>query len=135
MFVVDDSGSDVSLFTQAIHERSQQIMVRSWLDAVEFRDFVLSGKEPHTLPSLIVLDLCMPGVDGVALTECLRESDVYCEIPVLILTSSSDKRSVQRAYSAKCSGYVVKPLDPREFVDVVQKIYDYWITCNVPPCT
>jgi DNA-binding response OmpR family regulator len=66
-------------------------------------------KEP---PDLIILDLYLPGLDGVALIQQLRSEVETANVPVLVFSVDSDPDQVQRAYQTGASDYLVTPYDP-----------------------
>jgi CheY-like chemotaxis protein len=65
------------------------------------------------LPRLVVMDLQLPGMDGLALTQQLRATPGWERIPILAVTASAMRGDEQRALAAGCSGYITKPIDTR----------------------
>ena len=66
------------------------------------------------LPDLILMDLALPGMDGLALTRYLRSQEHTCRIPVVALTAFAMKRDEEKAREAGCTAYIVKPIDTRK---------------------
>jgi CheY-like chemotaxis protein len=80
-------------------------------------------------PGIIVLDLNMPRMDGrEALTE-IKSDDSLCEIPVVVLTTSTDAEDVSRCYCAGASSFIAKPVTHAGLVDVMRHLKDYWFDC------
>ncbi|HKP95417.1 MAG TPA: response regulator [Fibrobacteria bacterium] len=65
-------------------------------------------------PDLILMDLALPGMDGLALTRHLRTQEATRRIPVVALTAFAMKRDEERAMEAGCDAYIVKPIDTRK---------------------
>jgi CheY-like chemotaxis protein len=65
------------------------------------------------LPRLVVMDLQLPGMDGLTLTQQLRATPGWEHIPILAVTASAMRGDEQRALAAGCSGYITKPIDTR----------------------
>ncbi|EQA35969.1 response regulator receiver domain protein [Leptospira inadai serovar Lyme str. 10] len=64
-------------------------------------------------PTIILLDLSLPGIDGIALTRKIRNDRSVCEIPIIAITSYPDRYTRFEALKAGCSAYMVKPIDTR----------------------
>lgn len=65
------------------------------------------------LPDLILMDLALPGMDGLALTRLLRSQEATRDVPVVALTAFAMKRDEEKALEAGCIAYVPKPIDTR----------------------
>ena len=72
-------------------------------------------------PDLILMDIQLPGMDGLAATRQLKANPVTCDIPVLAVTSYAMKGDEAKAFEVGCSGYVTKPIDKRLFLEAVAK--------------
>jgi len=63
-------------------------------------------------PDLIILDITMPGLDGLTVCSCLKQSQTLSEIPILMLTAQYEVENVNKAMAAGADDYIVKPYDP-----------------------
>lgn len=72
-------------------------------------------------PDLILLDYEMPGMDGVETFEKIKEIDLGKELPVVFLTSVSEKRRIIEVLKLNPAGYILKPVDQEKLLDVVEK--------------
>lgn len=77
-------------------------------------------KEEDT-PDLIILDIEMPEIDGYQMLEMIRERPELKQVPVIFLTSNSDKEHVARAVNSGANDYAVKPIDEEVFMEKVRK--------------
>lgn len=77
-------------------------------------------------PDLILLDLNMPGMDGMEFLERVKGSDDLRHIPVIVLTSSIAPDDIYGAYSRYCAGYIRKPVDIAGLSKIVDAIDGYW---------
>lgn len=84
-------------------------------------------------PDLILLDLNMPVMDGRELLAEIVEDEELRQIPVVVLTTSSDQDDVLSMYKLRCSAYATKPVDFEEFRSVIQQITDFYFTLVVLP--
>lgn len=78
-------------------------------------------KEEDT-PDLIILDIEMPEIDGYEMLEMIREREDLNQVPVLFLTSNSDKQHVVKAINGGANDYAVKPIDEESFMGKVHKL-------------
>jgi len=84
-------------------------------------------------PALILLDLNMPGLDGRALLEIVKQDKLLRRIPVVILTTSTDARDIDRCYELGASTYIQKPVDFDGLIRVAKVIRDYWFGIALVP--
>ena len=80
----------------------------------------LSSVEEHR-PDLILLDVMMPGLDGLTVCSRLKKSETFGTIPIVMLTARSDAEDVNKAMTAGADDYVVKPYDPAVLQAKVQR--------------
>ena len=76
----------------------------------------------HTLPNLILMDIQMPGMDGLTLTRLLKANPSYRHIPVVALTALAMKGDENKAREAGCQSYVIKPIETRKLPGQVAEI-------------
>jgi len=84
-------------------------------------------------PALILLDLNMPGLDGRALLELIKQDKDLRRIPVVILTTSNDARDIDRCYELGASTYIQKPVDFDGLIRVAAVLRDYWFGIALLP--
>lgn len=83
-------------------------------------------------PSLVLLDLKLPKIDGMEVLDRIKRDANLSAIPVVILTSSREHRDVRAAYRLGANAYVVKPMKLREFGDAIRQIAIFWTMINEP---
>jgi CheY-like chemotaxis protein len=138
ILMVDDNADDVELALLAFREAriSNPIAVatsgQGALDRLFGRTMQQDGKR-YPLPDLILLDLKMPGVDGLEVLRQLRAAPVLKMIPVVIMTSSSLEGDRIMSYSLGANSYLVKPVSLENMVRLASVINDYWLSINVGP--
>jgi len=94
--------------------RSQGYQVREATTALAA--FEMLDKER---PDLIVMDIQLPGIDGLEATRKLKEQPATADIPVIAVTSYAMKGDREKALAAGCAGYVTKPIDKNTFIQEV----------------
>ncbi len=112
ILIVDDSETAVQLLRHHLQTESFQI-----LTAHDGLDAVRVAHSEH--PDLILMDLVMPGLDGLAAVRELKKAEDTREIPVIMVTTRDDPLQVERSYTVGCSDYVTKPVDRGELLSKI----------------
>ncbi|MBW4520524.1 MAG: response regulator [Scytolyngbya sp. HA4215-MV1] len=84
-------------------------------------------------PSVILLDLNLPGTDGRDVLELLKQDQKFKKIPVVVFTTSSNPKDIEFCYQNGANGYLIKPVDLEELEKTVQAFVSYWLVTNTPP--
>lgn len=84
-------------------------------------------------PCLILLDLNMPRMGGLEFLQVVKQDGILRRIPVVVLTSSGEEQDKVDSFDLGVTGYMVKPVDYRQFVEVVRAINLYWTLSELPP--
>lgn len=132
ILVVDDNPDDVELTLRVLrtHRIANDVQVaRDGVEAMEF----LEKTPDQELPSLILLDLKMPRMDGLEVLRRIRASPRTKHLPVTIMTTSREERDVVASYELGANSYVQKPVEFEEFEDAVRYLGLYWLILNVAP--
>jgi two-component system, response regulator len=107
-------------------------------DGVEALDY-LFGTGPHAgrdlsiMPTLILLDLKLPKIDGLEVLRRLRAEQHTRLIPVVVLTSSKEDQDLVQSYSIGVNSYIRKPVDFEQFMEAVRQLGLYWLVLNEAP--
>lgn len=138
ILLVEDNPDDETLTIRAMKKNnfSNEIVVaRDGKEALDlfFGNGTYFSKEMNRLPTVIILDLKLPKVDGLEVLQRLR-SDARTElIPVVVLTSSNEEQDILKSYGLGANSYIRKPVDFTKFVEVASSIGLYWLVMNEPP--
>lgn len=87
----------------------------------------------HPLPDLILLDLRLPKVDGLEVLRTLKGTQGLRELPVVVLTTSTNGKDISRAYDLGANSYLVKPVGFRDFQEMMTALGGYWLKWNRYP--
>ena len=83
-------------------------------------------------PGLILLDINMPRMNGIEFLTIAKADEALKKIPVVILTTSKEDQDRIETFSLSVAGYMLKPVDYRQFVETIRKIKEYWIISESP---
>jgi two-component system response regulator len=139
ILLVEDNPADVEITRRALRESAapvELIVVRDGQEAVDYllRQGTHASSATWRLPELILLDLNLPRLTGREVLECLRATEAFRSVPVVVLTTSNRPEDVRALYAAGANTYIVKPQDFRQFVEVLRTVRHYWLdTALLPP--
>ena len=138
ILLVEDNAMDVELILDAFREvrLNNKIQVaRNGREALHylFGEGDFADRKKYPLPDIVLLDLNMPGVDGHEVLRRIKTTKNLKRLPVIILTSSKDEGDRAMSYDNGANSYLVKPVSFDRFLEVVKKIYEYWLTLNIKP--
>lgn len=138
ILLVEDNPDDAELTMRAFHKAKLDNKIVLVRDGVEALDYLFSqgqweGRGPESDPTVILLDLKLPKVDGLEVLRQMRENPKTKLLPVIVLTSSVEEWDVVRSYNLGANSYIHKPVDMQQFVEAIRELGIYWLVLNVPP--
>ncbi len=107
VLIVDDDSDDIELFKEAVKQVAPHVYCASSLGGQEALDYLNSEREP--LPDIIFLDLNMPGMTGQQFLEIIKNSEKFCEIRVVIYTTSSHEKDKEDTKRLGAESFITKP--------------------------
>ncbi|MBF0186707.1 MAG: response regulator [Magnetococcales bacterium] len=88
--------------------------------------------EENEIPCITLLDLNMPRMNGIEFLEAVKNHKEFRSIPVIVLTTSKDELDRIKSFNLGAAGYMVKPVDYVQFVEVMRTINMYWTLSELP---
>jgi CheY-like chemotaxis protein len=128
ILLVEDNPGDVRLVREALRMgaiRHQLSVAGDGVDALNF----LRRQGEHAdapRPDLIMLDLNLPLLDGLAVLRAIKADDALHRIPVVVLTTSSSQHDIAASYGLRANAVVTKPIDLDQFVAAIRAIGEFW---------
>ena len=117
ILVVEDNKINMYLSCRILKSSGYEVIeARSGEEGVE-----LAIKEK---PDLIIMDIQLPGIDGLETTKRIRKSEANGEIPIIALTSYAMAGDRKKALKVGCTGYIEKPINPETFISEIKKFLE-----------
>jgi two-component system, chemotaxis family, response regulator Rcp1 len=129
ILLVEDNPGDVMLAREALAECRVPVHIHIVPSSDELDAFLhCEGKYFNApTPDLILLDLNLPGKNGLEILKTLKNDQKFKIIPVIILTTSADQGDVLQSYTTYANSYIVKPLTFEQYVDVLCGLLHFWL--------
>jgi two-component system response regulator len=131
ILLVEDNPDDEALMLRAFRKSKLANRMEVVRDGAEALEYLLGSSAPP-LPTLVILDLKLPKVDGLEVLRRVREAERTRLLPVVVLTSSKEEQDLVESYRLGANSYVRKPVDFVSFADAVQTLGLYWLVINEP---
>lgn len=122
VLLVEDDAHDVELTVEALRRSNIANRVDVLRDGLEALDYLCGGaSHPASapLPALVLLDLRLPGLDGIELLKFIRSTPSILSVPVVVLTGSSEPADLLRAKTLGVNAYLSKPIDFPALIEAV----------------
>ncbi len=138
ILLVEDSPEDFETTVRALRKAGLANPIHRCEDGEEALDFlhrrgVYADAVKSPRPGLILLDLNLPGTDGREVLNDIKSAEHLRKIPVLVLTTSTDERDIDRCYQMGANSYVKKPVDFEGFLCAIQRLKEYWFGVVILP--
>ncbi|MGZ3607073.1 MAG: response regulator [Syntrophales bacterium] len=135
IILVDDSPYDIELTLHALKEHNLANRVKVLRDGEEAINYIFRQGKYRDCgicenPSLILLDMMLPKIDGLEILRRIRGNERTKKIPVVLLTSEDKSRT--ESYKLGIASYIIKPIDFDEFSKTISQIGLYWTELNGP---
>lgn len=133
ILLVEDSEDDVILMRRAFRKNNMLNEIVRARDGVEAIDLLhgTNGTE-RIIPSIVILDLKLPRVNGLEVLKQIRASELTRGLPVIILTTSAEQQDIIDGYTLGTNSYIRKPVEFDKFIEAVGQLGLYWMVLNEP---
>ena len=130
ILLVEDNEGDILLTKDAFEEAKVITQLSVVKDGQAAIDFLIQQHKycPAELPDLILLDVNLPKKNGHEVLRFIKSDETLKHIPVIMLTTSSFKKDINLAYENYVNCYITKPIEIKDFVNVVTSIENFWVT-------
>lgn len=139
ILLVEDNQDDIDLTLRYLRKSNilnELVVVRDGAEAIDYFSGIggcATDKPQKDTPTVILLDLKLPKIDGLEVLKRLRAEEKTKLLPVIIFSSSKEEEDLVNGYSFGANSYVHKPIDFNQFAEAVRQLQLYWLVLNEPP--
>jgi CheY-like chemotaxis protein len=137
ILLVEDNPKDLELTLAALAKCQLANDITVARDGAEALDYLYGrgayADRPPGIPSVVLLDLKLPKVDGLEVLEKVKGDPDLRHVPVVMLTSSREENDLVKSYELGVNAFVVKPVDFNAFFEAIQDLGMFWAILNEPP--
>jgi CheY-like chemotaxis protein len=135
ILLVEDNADHVELILKALKNNNVLNEVHVVISGEQAIDFLhqRGAYVDKVRPGLILLDIKLPGMDGIEFLRWIKADPQLKQIPVVVLSTSESEKDIMGCYGCGANSYIVKPVDFGQFAKVVKEVKLYWIVVNSLP--
>ncbi|MEW6313540.1 MAG: response regulator [Pseudomonadota bacterium] len=134
ILLVEDNSDDEALTLRALRKNNilnEVTVVRDGQQALDY--FFGEGASTRSMPTVVLLDLKLPKIEGLEVLRKIRDDPRTCMQPIVILTSSKEEQDIVSSYRLGANSYIRKPVDFNQFMEAIRQLGLYWLVLNEPP--
>lgn len=135
ILLIEDNEDDIALTLRAFRNNNIQNEIVVKRDGQEALDYLFNtdAGADKLLPVLILLDINLPGINGLHILEKIRQNETTRLLPVVVLTSSNEPEYICQCYDLGTNSYLKKPANLSVFSNMISEIWKYWMGLNTSP--
>jgi two-component system, response regulator len=138
LLLVEDGAAEVQIVQRALRAMGRKVELCILRDGQDAVDYLLgqgrhAGGRNKPFPSLVLLDLHMPRLDGLEVLRQLRSQPATQTLPVVMWTTSVEADDIRAAYAAGANSYIEKPPDYDRLCAVLEAVLHYWLDAVLLP--
>ncbi len=127
ILVVEDNADQWFIIRWALQQQFPEVEAIWMQESTEALVYLESCEKAHSLPRMILLDLYLPNrQEGWSLLEKIKTNCLYRDIPVIMLSQSTDKEDIEESYSLRVNSYIVKPNHYQKWLECIGSFRHYW---------
>ncbi|WP_439624344.1 response regulator [Gemmata sp.] len=140
ILLVEDSPEDYEATVRALRRAGLANPIVRCEDGDDALDYLFhrgryAGGADAPRPGIVLLDLNLPGTDGREVLAAAKADPTLRRIPIVVLTTSTDERDVEKCYAAGANSYISKPVDLDGFMRAIRRLKDFWFEVVIVPRT
>lgn len=135
ILVVEDNPDHLELTVLTLEDHGVRAEIAVARDGAQALEFLFgtgshAGRDTHKQPAFVLLDMKLPKMSGLEVLRSVRANPLTALVPVIMLTSSSERSDMVACYQSGANGFVRKPVDFAEFTEKLNHLQAYWLSVN-----
>ena len=130
VLLVEDDSVDAMTVKRSLQDLGAKTLLVRSTNGEEALEYLRN--EDNEMPCIILLDLNMPKMNGIEFLKVIKADERLKKIPVIVLTTSKEDRDVVDSFELSVAGYMIKPVDYKQFVEAMRTLHMYWSLSRLP---
>ena len=130
VMLVEDDSIDAMTVKRFLNDLGVKTLLVRSTNGEEALEYL--REENNEMPCIILLDLNMPKMNGIEFLKIIKDDDRLKKIPVIVLTTSKEDRDVVDSFELSVAGYMIKPVDYKQFLEAMRTLHMYWSLSRLP---
>jgi CheY-like chemotaxis protein len=130
VLLVEDDSVDAMTVKRALQDLGVKTLLVRSTNGEEALNYLRD--DMNEKPSIILLDLNMPKMNGIEFLRIVKSDEKLKTIPIIVLTTSKEDRDVVDSFELSVAGYMIKPVDYQQFVEAMRTLHSYWTLSRLP---
>ena len=139
LVIVDDDPAHSVLIKRSLKRSGLESKMVFLQSGKQVLDYVFGegeySSQPRPFSLTLILDINMPGINGIQVLKRLKSSEITGHIPVFMLTTTDDPKEIDECYRHGCNAYVIKPVNHDEFVNRIRELGNFIKVMQIPHFT
>lgn len=127
---IEDNEDYIDFVNRAVRKNNPEVTVNAITDGQQVLDYLAVNDDAVKKANLILLDIHMPGIDGIELLKRLRKTEELQFTPVIMFSTSDNPADVKTCYSYGANAYVVKPIGIEDLSQSLRSLFSFWLNYN-----
>ena len=137
ILIVDDDENDRLFLSRALRQIAPELLTHTVNGGAEAMDYLegageFADRQKFPFPTLVFLDLKMPGVDGFAVLQHMKANLIWATVPAIVFSSSTRLEDVTKAFLCGACAYHIKPQNAADREKLCRVLLEYWSMSEVP---
>ncbi len=136
IILAEDDEGHATLIKRNLKRSGLLNEIIHFTDGQETLNYLYKAKKnseyKDSIPSLLLLDINMPKIDGIEVLRQVKQDPVLKKMPVIMITTTDDPREINKCHDLGCSNYIAKPIDYDKFVDAIRKLGLFLLIVELP---
>jgi len=130
LLYVEDNEDYVNFVGRAVKKIDENIAYKYVTDGKDAFEYFQNNGNGNSLAKVILLDINLPGMNGIDLLKKIRSFPHLKHLPVIIFSTSENPEDIKNSYESGANAYIVKPSGISSLHDALRKICDFWLSLN-----
>ena len=130
VLLVEDDSVDALTVKRSLSDLGAKTPIVHCVNGEEALEYLRNTD--NEMPCIVLLDLNMPKMNGIEFLKIIKADEKLKQIPIIVLTTSKEDCDVVESFELSVAGYMIKPVDYKQFLESMRTLHSYWTLSRLP---